>query len=139
VDQTARAGGPEQKLIRIAMRAASPMVAGLLLAALPAFAQDETQKRCDGNTREIVECLIDRTAIWEKRMDAAYKQALADAEPKQRAKLVEAQKLWVAFRDANCQYYDLGPGTIASIQAGYCMKDLTKSRALELESATERH
>ena len=90
------------------MRAASPIVAGLLLAALPAFAQDETQKRCDSNTREIVECLIDRTAIWEKRMDVAYKQALADAEPKQRAKLVEAQKLWLAFRDANCQYYDLG-------------------------------
>jgi len=110
-----------------------------LAAAAPTRADDESEKRCDGNTREIVECLIAKTAEFQKRVDAAYKQALEDAGPKQREKLVEAQRLWTQFRDANCEYYDLGPGTISSIEAGYCMKDLTQTRALELESKTERH
>src|SRR5450631_1496627 len=107
------------------MRTVLVLAAGLLLAAGPVRADDqgEPEKPCDGNTREIVECLIARTADWEKRMDAAYKQALEDTEPKQRKKLVAAQKLWLQYRDANCEYYGLGPGTISSIQAGYCMKD----------------
>ena len=116
----------------------------LLFAPAVLRAQDasknEPEKRCDGNTREIVECLLARTKIWEQRMNVAYQQALADAtDPKQRAKLVEAQKLWLKFRDANCEYYGHGPGTYASIQAGYCMKDLTQTRATELEQQTEKH
>jgi uncharacterized protein YecT (DUF1311 family) len=124
------------------MRTVLLLAAGLLLVAAPARAEDqgEPDKRCDGNTREIVECLMARTAEWEKRMDAAYKQALEDTtEPKQRDRLVAAQKLWTQYRDANCEYYKLGPGTISSIEAGYCMKDLTETRARELESKTERH
>ena len=123
------------------LRVALVTAAALLGAAAFAFAGDQgnPDATCDGNTREIVECLMANTAQWEKRMDAAYKQALEDAEPKQREMLVTAQKLWIQFRDANCDYYDLGPGTIASIKAGYCMKDLTETRARELESYTERH
>jgi uncharacterized protein YecT (DUF1311 family) len=64
---------------------------------------------------------------------------LADAEPKQRKRLVVAQGFWLKFRDANCDYSDLGHGTYARIQTGYCMKGLTATRAQELESATERH
>jgi len=115
--------------------------AALIGAAAFAFAgeQSEPEKNCDGSTYDIVECLKAKTAEWDKRMTIAYQQALKNAEPKQRAMLVTAQKLWIQFRDANCDYYDLGPGTIASIKAGYCVKDLTETRARELESYTERH
>ena len=71
--------------------------------------------------------------------DAAYQQALTDAQPKQRDKLRAAQRLWIQFRDTNCMYYRLGEGTIAAIEAGYCMMDTTKTRALELEQKTEKH
>ena len=127
------------------MRQAVLRIVAILLASLlagaPARAENwvEPEQRCDGNTRQIVECLIERTAQWEKRMDAAYRQALKDALPGQRPKLLKAQELWYRYRDANCEYYGQGPGTWASIQAGYCMKDLTQTRAQELESATERH
>lgn len=118
-----------------------PVLIAVLLAVAPARAEDwvEPEQRCDGNTRQIVECLLDRTAHWQKRMDTAYQQALKDALPEQRPKLLRAQKLWSQYRDANCKYYGQGPGTWARIQAGYCMKDLTRTRAQELESATERH
>ena len=116
------------------------LIAGFLtLASARAEVWVEPEQRCDGNTREIVECLIARTAQWEKRMNAAYEQALKDANPEQREKMLMAQRLWFQYRDANCEYYGHGPGTWASIQAGYCMKDLTATRAQELESATERH
>jgi uncharacterized protein YecT (DUF1311 family) len=115
---------------------------GLLLLALgPAFAGDqgEPNKSCDGSTYEMVECLKADTAYWDKRLNAAYSQALKDAEPKQREQLRIAQRLWVQYRDANCLFYDLGEGTIARIEAGHCMYRMTKSRAQELEGAYERN
>ena len=107
----------------------------------PAFAGDqvEPEQHCNGSTYEIVDCLKTQTAQWDKRINIAYSQALKDAEAKQREQLRKAQRLWVQFRDANCLYYDLGEGTIARIEAGYCMKELTKTRALELEQKTETH
>jgi uncharacterized protein YecT (DUF1311 family) len=130
----------ERELTAIVTRIILILGAGLMATA-PARADAwvEPEARCDGNTLQIVDCLIDRAAQWEKRMDAAYQQAVKDALPEQREKLLTAQRLWLQYRDANCEYYGRGPGTWASIQAGYCMKDLTATRAQELESATERH
>jgi uncharacterized protein YecT (DUF1311 family) len=101
--------------------------------------QDDPEQHCDGSTYEVVECLKAKTAEWDKRMNAAYQQALEDAAPKQREQLRAAQRLWAQYRDANCLYYDLGEGTIARIDAGYCTNDMTESRARELEQKTERH
>jgi uncharacterized protein YecT (DUF1311 family) len=115
--------------------------AALLGAAAFAFADDqgEPEPHCDGSTYKIVKCLKTQTAQWDKRMTVAYQRALKDAEPKQREQLRVAQRLWIQYRDANCLYYGLGEGTIASIEAGYCMKNMTKSRAVELEQKTEKH
>jgi uncharacterized protein YecT (DUF1311 family) len=127
-------------LIRV-LRIAVISAAALLGAAAFAFAgeQGEPEQHCDGSTYEIVECLKAKTAQWDKRMTIAYQQALKDAEPKQREQLRVAQRLWIQYRDANCLYYGLGEGTIAGIEAGYCMKELTQTRALELEQKTEKH
>ena len=123
------------------LRLVTVTAAALIGAAAFAFAGDqgEPEQNCDGSTYEIVECLKAKTAQWDKRLNAAYQQALEDAQPKQREQLRVAQRLWIQYRDANCLYYDLGEGTIARIEAGYCMKDLTQARAQELESKTERH
>lgn len=123
------------------LRLACITAAALIGAAAFAFAgeQGDPEQHCDGSTYEIVDCLKVQTAQWDKRMNVAYQQALKDAEPKPREQLRKAQRLWVQYRDANCLYYDLGEGTIARIEAGYCMKELTKTRALELEQKTETH
>jgi uncharacterized protein YecT (DUF1311 family) len=127
-------------LIRV-LRIAVISAATLIGAAAFAFAGDQSEPEinCDGSTYEIVECLKAKTAEWDKRMTIAYQQALKDAEPKQREQLRVAQRLWIQYRDANCLYYDLGEGTNARIEAGYCMKELTQTRAVELESKTEKH
>ena len=124
-------------MLRIAFIAA----AASLGAAAFAFAGDQgdPEQHCDGSTYEIVECLKVQTAQWDKRMNVAYSQALKDAEPKQREQLRKAQRLWIQFRDAGCLYYGLGEGTVARIEAGYCMKESTKTRAIELEQKIETH
>ena len=105
----------------------------LLASAVQAGDQGDPIKSCDGNTFEMVECLKAKTAQWDKRMTSAYQQALKDAVPQQREQLRAAQRLWIAYRDANCLYYGLGEGTIARIDAGECMRSMTEARARELE------
>jgi uncharacterized protein YecT (DUF1311 family) len=104
-----------------------------LIAAAHAGDQGEPEKSCDGNTFQIVECLKAATAQWDKRMTIAYQKAMKDAGDKQREQLRSAQRLWIQYRDANCLYYGLGEGTIARVEAGECMRNMTKARAEELE------
>ena len=105
----------------------------LLASAVQAGDQGDPIKSCDGNTFEMVEYLKAKTAQWDKRMTSAYQQALKDVVPQQRDQLRAAQRLWIAYRDANCLYYGLGEGTIARIDAGECMRSMTEARARELE------
>ena len=104
-----------------------------LASAAHAGDQGDPEKSCEGNTFEMVECLKTRTAQWDKRMTVAYQQALKDAVPQQRDQLRAAQRLWIQYRDANCLYYGMGEGTIARIDAGECMRNMTQGRARELE------
>jgi uncharacterized protein YecT (DUF1311 family) len=86
----------------------------------------------------MVECLKARTSQWDRRMTTAYRQALEDAVPPQREQLRAAQRLWIQYRDANCLYYGLGEGTIARIDAGECMRNMTEARARELEGVSHQ-
>ena len=125
----------------IALRIAAVAAAALTGAAAVAYAGDQgdPEQSCDGSTYEMVECLKAKTAQWDKRLNAAYRKALDDAQSgKQREQLRAAQRLWVQYRDANCLYHDLGEGTIARIDAGDCMLRMTRSRAEELEGAGSR-
>jgi uncharacterized protein YecT (DUF1311 family) len=110
-------------------------VAAMALLAPVAVAGDQgdPERSCDGNTFQMVECLKARTAQWDKRMTIAYQQALKDAAQQQREQLRAAQRLWIGYRDANCLYYGMGEGTIARIDAGECMRNMTEARARELE------
>jgi uncharacterized protein YecT (DUF1311 family) len=60
-------------------------------------------------------------------------------EASRSAALKKSQILWAKFRDANCNWYDTGEGTIHRPEAGECMRSMTASRALELEAEGETH
>ena len=111
------------------------MAVAMLALVSAAHAGDESdpEQSCDGNTFQMVECLKDRTARWDKRMNMAYQKALKDAASRQGDQLRAAQRLWIQYRDANCLYYGLGEGTIARLDAGECMRSMTEARAKELE------
>ena len=113
------------------------LIAAVSLVAIASAAdagdQGDPERSCDGNTFQMVECLKAKTAQWDKRMGIAYQQALKDAQPAQHDQLRAAQRLWIQYRDANCLYYGMGEGTIAHIDAGECMRNMTEARARELE------
>jgi len=120
------------------MRAMLRMLIAVAAVGLPAPAavagdQGDPERSCKGNTFQMVECLKARTAQWDKRVTIAYQQALKDAAPQQLEQLRAAQLLWIGYRDANCLYYGMGEGTIARIDAGECMRNMTEARARELE------
>ena len=102
------------------LRLAVMSAAALFGAAAFAFAGelDDPDRSCDGNTYQIVECQKAKLVLLDKRLAAAYAKALAMAERKQREQLERAQQQWLKFRDANCDYYELGGGTIARVEAG---------------------
>jgi len=118
------------RALKLSIGAAATAV---LASAAYAGDQGEPEQSCDGNTFQMVECLKARTAQWDKRMTTAYQQAIKDAGEKQREQLRSAQRLWIQYRDANCLYYGLGEGTIARIDAGECVRNMTKARPEELE------
>jgi len=136
-----RFGLQEQELSDALMRIAFIATAALIGAAVSAYGGDQgdPDQSCDGSTYEMVECLKAKTAQWDKRLNAAYQQALKAAQPKQAEQLRAAQRLWIQYRDANCLYYGLGEGTIARVEAGVCMFDMTKRRADELEGKDGRN
>jgi uncharacterized protein YecT (DUF1311 family) len=110
----------------------------VLATALPTRAQEKADipdPECDGGTFDLVKCLEETTAKWDKRLNEAYRETLTEGPKEQQAQLRAAQRLWVQFRDANCKYYGLSEGSIRHVLYGSCMLDMTKARAKELEAA----
>ena len=117
------------------MRIAIVATATLVGAAVFAIAGDAGNLgECTGSTPEMVDCLMAQHAHWDKQLTIAYQQAMKDAVPAQKEKLREAERAWIKYRDANCEYYASGEGTIARIDAAVCLRDMTKRRAEELSS-----
>jgi len=117
-------------MLRIGLGAA---LMAVLISTACAGDQGDPDQACDGSTFQMVECLKAKTAQWDKRMTTAYQQAMKDAAQQQREQLRAAQRLWIQYRDANCLYYGMGEGTIARLDAGECMRNMTEARARELE------
>jgi uncharacterized protein YecT (DUF1311 family) len=119
----------------------------LLAAIAPARADagcesygEEYQTCRDGNTHDIVMCVGKLYKKWDARVDAAYKKLLAMEHEAVRTKaLKESQAAWLKYRDANCEWYEAGEGTIHRIWGSECMRSMTACRALELEGEGETH
>lgn len=120
------------------------VLTGLLAlpALLPAAAMaeevaySEEYSRCmeasGGVTMDMIDCMSDEHQRWDARLNAAYKAANA-ASPERQKALQAAQRAWIKFRDANCEYYyDPDGGSAARIAANSCMLTMTAERATEL-------
>jgi len=100
---------------------------------------DDEYKPCgeQPNTIAIVACVDAKTKAWDRRLNAAYGALLRGVEGGQRDPLRNAQRLWIQYRDANCQFYGSQEGTIRQIKAAECVRAMTRDRALELEDAAK--
>lgn len=121
------------------MRAIVMTIPALLAFAFAAGAEEQDAETCPDavSTVDIVECLGDLYEDEDMRLNTAYRAAIEPLEGERRTQLRDAQRAWVAFRDANCLFYRAGEGTIAAIEGNSCMVETTRARADELEQLRE--
>jgi uncharacterized protein YecT (DUF1311 family) len=100
----------------------------------------EYQNCREGSTADIVQCVTKLYRGWEARVDAAYNKLTGMEKEADRLKWLKAsQDAWLNYRNANCEWYEAGEGTIHRIWGSECMRSMTACRALELEEAGETH
>src|SRR5262245_4165792 len=92
----------------------------------------------EANTFTIVACHMREQKIWDGYLNEWYGEAakrLADDAAALTA-LRDAQRAWIAFRDAKCNYWEkrYAGGTFASVVTGDCMRVETGRRALEMRA-----
>ncbi|MGZ8221225.1 MAG: lysozyme inhibitor LprI family protein [Methylobacter sp.] len=119
------------------------LIAGLMAVAVqPVFAADDglsqTFSTCmdqaGGVTSSMVECMNAETERQDVRLNKAYKDIMVGLSAGRKKQLQEAQRLWIKYRKANCDfYYDPDGGSIARINANDCFLSATALRAKELE------
>jgi len=115
------------------MRFAMALAASLLFAVstLAAECPDQTQagmNECAANDYKKADAALNR--VYKTIMDR-----LKDEGPL-KAKLVDAQKKWVAFRDAQCAFNAAGEegGSIYPMIASGCLEAVTATRIKELQA-----
>ncbi|MEC9433724.1 MAG: lysozyme inhibitor LprI family protein [Pseudomonadota bacterium] len=94
-------------------------------------------------TNGMAACALAERDAWDALLNSWWKPLRAralkldeaagdDAAPAAAPALLEAQRAWLAFRDAECAYDDAlgGGGTIRRIHAAGCLMRLTAERAL---------
>lgn len=114
---------------RLALSACAAFLAsGTALAAAPC-GDDSTQM-------ELNACAAAAYAKADAELNALYKQQIGRLEEPNKARLKEAQRAWIAFRDKSC-LYEAGPreesGTIWPLLQSACLEKFTKQRISDLK------
>jgi uncharacterized protein YecT (DUF1311 family) len=113
---------------------------GALLCA--AIVQAEPQYSADYNscldqaagvTANMLGCIAAELTVQDKKLNANYKLLKEGLELNRQQQLLEVQRLWLKYRDANCKFYDDPTGgSMQKILAQNCFLRLTAQRAHEL-------
>lgn len=94
----------------------------------------------NGVTFDMIDCMTAEHEIQDAELNAAYKTLRAHLTPERQEALKLAQRAWIAYRDANCDFYnDPDGGTMARLMANSCMLEATAERARELRTIAERY
>ncbi len=96
------------------------------------------QKKCEsGVTREMAECTEYFSKVADKELNNVYQVLRRKHEKGSMAekRLIEAQRTWIAFRDATCQYESEGVrgGTLEGVYVMNCLSTQTAKRVKELK------
>ena len=116
-------------------------LAGLALACvLPlAVADDYTPAygQCmdkASSTLAMSECINAETHVQDQRLNRVYKQLMGKLDAGQQKSLRDVQRKWMAYRDGNCMFHvQASGGTMAQLEGGTCVMEMTRARAAELE------
>ena len=79
-------------------------------------------------------CIQAETQLQDQRLNRVYKQLTSKLQPAPQKSLRDVQRQWIAYRNANCTFHvQASGGTLAQLEGGMCVLDMTRERAAELE------
>jgi len=83
---------------------------------------------------DMEDCDLAETARLDKSLNDVYRALLKTYDANTRNFLLDAERKWVAFRDAECdyQYQTMEGGTMAKLLYGNCELRLTQQRLQDL-------
>jgi uncharacterized protein YecT (DUF1311 family) len=132
------------KSITLGLAAAS----ALLLATSTVLAAGETDMsqeysscidKANGVNPALIDCAIAETKRQDARLNENYKRLMSKLTQERKNALLEAQRAWIMFRDANCAFWDdPAGGQSAAVTAKECILTMTADRASELELANDQ-
>jgi len=94
-------------------------------------------EKSHGITAEMINCMLAETRRQDARLNENYKKLLSKSATERKNALIEAQRAWIRFRDANCGFYaDPEGGSAARMAANECILNATADRAKELQLLT---
>jgi uncharacterized protein YecT (DUF1311 family) len=110
----------------------------LLFAGAPSFSQhmNESDSPCvnAGSTVDAVECLSKAKVSSDAELNSLYQEIRKRLEGDDANRLIATEKLWIQYRDANCEaeraLYGLGTGAWPAYLG--CIEAMTRERTTEL-------
>lgn len=120
------------------------LMAFLAIGSTQAFGQEKDPlsaefstciEQSGGTDPGMLDCLGAEAERQDKRLNDVYKKLMNELKPERKKELQEAQRLWIKYTEANCNFYfDPDGGTAARLAASSCPVLAKAARAEELEN-----
>jgi uncharacterized protein YecT (DUF1311 family) len=90
--------------------------------------------KAEGANSVMIECISAENIKQNLRLSKAYKQALLALSDAQKKQLADIQKIWIKYREDNCNFYaTLTGGRMDEVNSNECSMFTNANRAMELE------
>lgn len=110
--------------------------ANLLASPSVSKSYDLCMDHSDGVTTRMIECIGEEHQRKDQQLNQNYQHLMTGLSAERKTQLRNVQRKWMAYRDANCQFYaDPDGGSLARVEAKACMLRMTAARAEELAQA----
>ncbi len=100
---------------------------------------DEWLEKCiekDSSTAGMINCSNKAYDMWDKELNKVYQELIKKLSPEERKLLIESQRQWIRFRDAEFKFIDkffMGYGTILPVLKAGEKINIIKERTKKLD------
>ena len=92
----------------------------------------------NGTWSDMLGCDSDELDRQDARLNDTYKKLMSKLSRDRKKALLKAQRAWIKFREANCDFwYDPDGGRAAAFNSNGCRLTMTAARTKELEGMLE--
>ena len=82
----------------------------------------------------MISCVLAETTRQDAQLNEQYKKLMSKLSDERSKALIEAQRAWIRFRDANCGFYnDPQGGSAAQLSSHECFLNVIADRVKELK------